>query len=71
VKDKGTVAEAETRAFDLLEEVEDTLADDPSLGGVDGVVHATAGDFRMLSDLSTNGPVCVIEFDVNVDARLI
>lgn len=70
VKPKGTVADAEQRAFDLLQEIEDMLADDPSLGDVDGVVHATAGDFRMVSDYTSEGAACVITFDVDVDARL-
>lgn len=71
VEDTGTVADVEDRAFELLAEVEDWLADDPSLGDVDGVVHATAGDFRLFSDMTTNGAACVIEFDINVAARLI
>lgn len=70
VRDKGTVADCEARAIDLLEEVEDTLADDPSLNDLDGVVHATAGAFRLVSDYTSGGPACVIEFDINVRARL-
>ncbi|HVV37587.1 MAG TPA: hypothetical protein VHC63_13340 [Acidimicrobiales bacterium] len=65
------VADVETRAFVLLQEIEDTLADDPSLGNVDGVVHAVAGQFRELADPTTNGAACVIEFEVEVNARLI
>lgn len=71
VNDFGGVTDAETRAFELLQYVEDELADDPSLGDVDGVVHATPGEFRELSDPTTNGAACVIEFDINVTARLI
>lgn len=71
VNDDGTAADAEERAFELLQVVEDILADDPSMNDTDGVVHATAGDFRMLSDLTTNGAACVLEFDINVNARLI
>lgn len=71
VKDRGSVAEVEQRALVLLQEVEDTIADDPSIGSVDGLVAATAGDFRMVSDFTSNGAACVIEFDVDVDARLV
>lgn len=71
VNDDSSVAETEATALGYLQEVEDLVADDPSLGDVNGVVHATAGDFRMLSDLTANGAACVIEFDINVTARLI
>lgn len=71
IRDKGTIAAAESEAFDMLEEVEDMVADDPSLGDLDGIVHATAGEFRVFSELTSGGPACVIEFDIDVRARLI
>lgn len=71
VKDAGTIAVCEARAFELLEQVEDTLADDPALQDLEGVVHATAAGFRMFSDMAKQGPACVIEFDIDVRARLI
>lgn len=70
-EDIGTVADVEDRAFELLAEVEDWLADDPSLGDVDGVVFATAGEFELFSDMTANGVACVIRFDIDVTARLI
>lgn len=39
-KPRATSEDAETRAFALLEYLRDLLADDPSLGGVDGLAWA-------------------------------
>lgn len=66
----GTLSAAETRAFVLLSSVEDVVADDPSLGGVAGLIHATAGTFDVTSGYTAEGPVCVIRFQVDCTARL-
>ena len=69
-KPRGTVQEAEERAYELLEEVEDALADDPSLGGVDGLIHATAGSWEAQADQALEGPFALITLDVDCLARL-
>lgn len=69
-QDGVTAADAEERAFELLQEVEDMLADDPTLGGVSGVIHATAGTFREQAEPGVTGAACLIEFDIDVLARL-
>lgn len=69
-KPRGTVEEAETEAHVLLTEVGDALADDPSLGGVDGLIHATAGDWEVEADVAQEGPFCLITLDVDCLARI-
>lgn len=68
-KDGVTPAVVEARAFTMLQEVEDMLADNPTMD-VDGVLHATAGEFREQSDVTPTGAACLIEFDIDVKARL-
>lgn len=69
---EGEVTEAEARAFTLLTEVEDVVADDPTLGiaAATGFFQATAGGFDVVSDLTQEGPACVIRFNVDCKARL-
>jgi len=67
--DQGTVAQAKARAFELLAAVEDVLADDPSLGDVDGLIHATAGRWHSETGWA-QGPVCVIGLEVDCLARI-
>lgn len=67
---RGTVQTAEERCFALLAEVEDALADDPSLGGVSGLIHAIAGAFRADPDYANEGPVAVVVLEVDCLARL-
>ncbi len=67
---RGTLSEAEARAFVLATEVEDALADDPSLGGVDGLIHATAGSFRSEPEFANEGPVAVVVLEVDCLSRL-
>ena len=69
-KPRGTVEAAEDEAHDLLAEVEDALADDPALGGVDGLIHATAGTWEAEADLAKEGPFCLVTLDVDCLARL-
>lgn len=69
-KPRGTVQEAEARAHVLAAEINDALADDPSLGGVDGLIHATAGSWEVEADQALEGPFCLITFDVDCLARL-
>ena len=69
-KPRGTVEQAEDEAHVLLAEVEDALADDPSLGGVDGLIHATAGSWEAEADVAQEGPFCLVTLDVDVLARL-
>lgn len=67
---RGTIADAEARAFVLATQVENVLADDPSLGGVDGLIHATAGSFRSEPDFAQEGPVAVVVIEVDCLSRL-
>jgi len=69
-KDRGQVSDSEGRAFELLEAVENVVADDPTLGGVDGLIHAIAGEWAAGADQSTVGPAAVIAFNIECLARL-
>lgn len=68
---RGTQQAAELAAFTLLTEVEDVVADDPTLGTVDGLVHATiGGGFTTTVDQTAEGPVCLVTVEVDCLARL-
>jgi hypothetical protein len=69
-KPRGTTQEAETRAFELLESAENVLADDPSLGNLDGLVHATAGTWEADADVANEGPYALLVLEVDCVARL-
>lgn len=64
---------AEERAFALLAEAEDEIADDPTLGGAltgqSGAAWAGAWDARTYLDGNV-GWACTIRFEINVRARL-
>lgn len=68
----GTIADAEDRAHVLMDEVEDAIAQDPSLGGV-----LVGGDWALPADLEESGSgytdvgaICEIRLGVEVRARL-
>lgn len=70
---RGTLQEAETEAFDMLDAVENVHADDPTLGGLDIVWAIPNGDFSVVTDWASEkgeGPVCLIRFEINVKTRL-
>ena len=70
---RGLVSEAEARAFVLLGEVEDVVADDPSLGlttATTPVFFATTGQFETAADVASGIPVAVVRMSVNCEARL-
>jgi hypothetical protein len=63
VRPRGTPEDAEARLFDL--------ADDPSLGGVDGLVHAYAdGPVDADVEFGSEGPVAWLTFSVHCLTRL-
>ena len=69
--DRGLVSDAEARAFVLLGEVEDVVADDPTLGIATSVAYfcATTGDFETATDAGL--PVAaVVRLNVDCTARL-
>ena len=66
-----TAEEAEARAFDLMAEVEDALADDPTLGITPQIHWARFGAIREVDTGPwEKGGACAIEFDIDVSARL-
>jgi hypothetical protein len=66
----GQQDDADARAFEVLTVIEGLVADDPSLGGLDGLVHATAGAWESVSDFAKEGPFASISFDVDCLARI-
>lgn len=70
VQPRGTAAAAEDRAFELLTAVEDTLANNPSLGGIDGLMWARGGEMSAEAGLSDEGPMARITYRTNCHARL-
>ena len=71
-KTHGLISAAEARCFELLGEVEDVVADDPTLGLASnvGYFQATAGSFDTASDLP-GGPAAVINLSIACSARLV
>jgi hypothetical protein len=70
IKGRGDVTDSESRAFTLLAAVEDAVANDPTLGAVDGLVHATAGSWETAAEQTAEGPAAVIRFNVDCLARI-
>lgn len=67
----GNIQKAEERAFALLAEIEDALADDPTLGLVPTIHWAGLGEISEVdSGLLDDGCACAIAFEINVKARL-
>jgi hypothetical protein len=67
---RGEPSEAEAEAFALLAAVEDVVADDPTLGGVDGLLWVRFDSGRVVTDLGPEGPICLIAVEVACAARL-
>jgi hypothetical protein len=66
-------AVAETRAFALFGELEDALADDPTIGlGGAGFISATLADWdeRLALDPLRSGWACIVRAAVDIKARL-
>lgn len=63
------MAAVEARAFTILAQVENLLADNPNLG-VDGVLRAQAGDWSSTLTPFQGGWACQIVFNIEVHARL-
>lgn len=68
---RGTTAETKARVQVLWAAVEDTLANDPSLSNLDGVLWARMGSFEERSDYAKEGPWTALRSNVTVAARLI
>jgi hypothetical protein len=66
----GTAAEAETTVWALFAHLEDVLADDTTLGSVDGLAWAVLGKVEGDVDVTTGAPVAWITADVDCVARL-
>lgn len=67
---RGSLAAAKRRAVELLTGFCNVLADTPNLGGVSGVLQATAGSFAISHEFQGEGAVAVATLDVSVSARL-
>jgi hypothetical protein len=70
---EGEVTDAEARAYTLLAEVEDVVADDSTLGLATnvGYFQATTGSFDAIADYTDEGPACVLRLNVDCKARLV
>lgn len=69
-KPRGTAEECELQAHDYRAAFEDVLADDPSLGNVDGLVHASVGAWEAEAEIPDNGPYAIVTLQVACVARL-
>lgn len=67
---RGTAASARSGAVDILDVLDDLIAEDVHLGDMDGVEHVTLGDFTLEAGQGNEGPICVITQTVRVVARL-
>lgn len=59
------------RLTDLIAAVENILADDPSLGGLDGLMSAEITDERMTCGLTDHGHIGFAEITISVHTRLL
>ena len=67
----GTVDDTMKRITEIVSVIEDTLADDTSLDGLDGVLGAEITRERMTSAMLTEGPAGFAEVIVSVYTRLL
>lgn len=68
---RDTFAEVEARAEDLYAVIENALANDPSLGAIDGVLWAAIERVEgPNSEITTEGPAAFLTVDIAVRSRL-
>lgn len=67
----GTLDETMVRLSEIVAVIEDTLADDTSLGALDGVLSAEITRERMTSAMLPEGPVGFAQVIVSVSTRLL
>ena len=67
----GTLDDTMTRVSEIVAVIEDTLANDTSLGSLDGVLSAEIISERMTSAMFPEGPIGFAEVIVAVSARLL
>ena len=67
---RGVGADTEARVFALFEFLRDLLADDVSLGGVDGLAWATLASVTAQTAQESEGPVSVLVATVKCRARI-
>ncbi|RMH85147.1 MAG: hypothetical protein D6683_01370 [Actinomyces sp.] len=70
VRSKRTTRDAVERAFALAAEVEDEVASDPTLGGVDGLAWATVSGLESEVGQAGQLPRVVVTLTVSCRARL-
>ncbi len=70
-KARGTIADTKARAHVLWAALENTLANDPSLTNLDGVLWARMGSFEEQSIYDAEGPRTAFRSNVTVAARLV
>lgn len=68
---KPTNEKNELRAVELVHEIEETVSDDPTLGGVEGVLFATVSEMSFKTDQTGDGPVTTVIVTLEVKARLL
>jgi hypothetical protein len=67
----GTLDETMTRLFELVAVVENLLANDTSLGSLDGVLSAELTNGRQTSAMFPEGPAAYGELILTVESRLL
>ena len=71
VSSKTTPESVESRCLDIVSELEDVLALDPTIGGTDGVLWALVSDLRLKTLETGDGPVCRAIVTITVRGRLL
>lgn len=68
---RGTLQTADERCFTLVDAIENVVADDPTLGGIDGLIHATVAGIRSpVPEFAAEGPVALAVVEVACLSRL-
>lgn len=70
-KPRGQAVDADTTVWELFESLENVLADDPSLGAVNGLVWAVLGGVQANVTQEKEGPVAWISAGVDCYGRLV
>lgn len=70
-KPRGAPEDAETAVWGLFNALEDVLADDTSLGAIDGLVWAALGSVEADVAMEKEGPVAWVTANVDCYGRLV
>ena len=68
---KATNEKNETRCVELVHEIEEVVSNDPTLGGVPGLLFVVVSEMSLRTDQTGDGPVTTAIVTLDVKARML